>query len=446
MGENAGVKNKTTTVPSDRSELSVLRQICNLIPNHLVPTLARQTGVTPLARTYSPHSHVVTMLFSQLTHAVSLNDVCDSLQLHSGPLSAVRGATPPSRNNLSHANRVRPAALAEKLFWSTLAHLQTVSPSFGKGTSGKFVRRFKATINIVDSTTISLVANCMDWAKHRRRKAAAKCHLRLDLATVLPRFAIIEPAIGSDAGRARQVCADVKEGEVILFDRAYLDFAHLFELTQRGVSWVTRTKANMQFRVVKKQLRKPHRNILRDDEIVPINADSRAAYPQRMRRVLALVEVDGEECAMEFLTNNFQWAASSVAALYRSRWQIESFFKQLKQTLQIADFAPDCRRSPCGLHFVQAISLRSVLGNSENAVQWQLWTALLTCVLLRYLRFCSQWSGSFIRLWAVVRLLLWSKRDLRAVLERYGTAGARLRCLAQPETLWLPGLRPRAVG
>ena len=424
MGENAGVKNKTTTVPSDRSELSVLRQICNLIPNHLVPTLARQTGVTPLARTYSPHSHVVTMLFSQLTHAVSLNDVCDSLQLHSGPLSAVRGASPPSRNNLSHANRVRPAALAEKLFWSTLEHLQTVSPSFGKGSGGKFVRRFKATINIVDSTTISLVANCMDWAKHRRRKAAAKCHLRLDLATVLPRFAIIEPAIGSDAGRARQVCADVKEGEVILFDRAYLDFMHLFELTQRGVSWVTRTKANMQFRVVKKRLRKPHGNILRDDEIVLINADSRAAYPQRMRRVLALVEVDGEECTMEFLTNNFQWAASSVAALYRSRWQIESFFKQLKQTLQIADF----------------------LGNSENAVQWQLWTALLTYVLLRYLSFCSQWSGSFIRLWAVVRSLLWSKRDLRAVLERYGTAGARLRCLAQPETLWLPGLSPRPVG
>lgn len=424
MGENAGVKNKTHTIPSDRSQFSVLRQICNLIPNHLVPTLARQTGVQAMSRTFSPHSHVVTMLFAQLTHAVSLNDVCDSLQLHSGPLSAVRGATPPSRNNLSHSNRVRPAALAEKLFWSTLEHLRTQSPGFGKGCGGRFARRFKATINVVDSTTIALVANCMDWAKHRRRKAAAKCHLRMDLATMLPRFVLVESAKGSDTTRAPQVCADVKDGEIVLFDRAYVDFAHLHELTQRGVNWVTRTKTNMKFRVAKKRIAKPKGNILRDDEIVLSHAGSKAAYPQRMRRVLALVRIDEEECAMEFLTNNLDWAASSVADLYRARWQIEVFFKQIKQTLQLADF----------------------LGNSENAVQWQLWSALLTYLLLRYLSFCSGWSGSFIRLWAVVRSLLWNKRDLRRVLERYGTAGARLRCIAQPETLWLPGLRPRAMG
>ena len=424
MGENAGVKNKTHTVPSDRSDLSVLRQICNLIPNHLVPTLARATGVQTKSRTYSPHSHVVTMLFSQLTHAVSLNDVCDSLQLHSGPLSAVRGATPPSRNNLSHANRVRPAALAEQLFWSMLKHMQTQSPGFGKGCGGRFARRFKATINVVDSTTIALVANCMDWAKHRRRKAAAKCHLRMDLATMLPRFVLIESAKGSDTTHAPQVCADMKAGEIALFDRAYVDFVHLYDLEQRSVSWVTRTKTNMKFRVVKKRLTKPKGNILRDDEVVPIHASSKAAYTRRMRRVLALVEIDGKECVMEFLTNNMDWAPSSVADLYRSRWQIEVFFKQIKQTLQLADF----------------------LGNSENAVKWQLWTALLTYILLRYLSYCSQWSGSFIRLWAVVRSLLWAKRDLRSVLELYGTAGARLRCLAQPETLWLPGLRPRAVG
>jgi hypothetical protein len=424
LGENAGVKNKTHTVPSDRSELSVLRQVCNLIPNHLVPKLARETGVQGRSRTFSPHSHVVTMLFAQLTHAVSLNDVCDSLQLHSGPLSAVRGATPPSRNNLSHANRVRPAALAEKLFWSTLEHMRAQSSGFGKGCGRRFARRFRATINVVDSTTIALMANCMDWAKHRRRKAAAKCHLRMELATMLPRFVLIESAKGSDTTRAPQVCADLKAGEIALFDRAYVDFIHLYELTQRIVSWVTRTKKNMKFRVVKKRLAKPHGKILRDDEIVLTHARSRDAYPQRMRCVLALVEVDGEECAMEFLTNNMDWAPGSVADLYRARWQIEVFFKQIKQTLQLADF----------------------LGNSENAVQWQLWTALLTYILLRYLSFCSQWSGSFIRLWAVVRSLLWAKRDLRSVLERYGTAGARLRCIAQPETLWLPGLRPRAVG
>ena len=98
----------------------MLRQICNLIPNHLVPKLTRELGVEALSRTFSAWSHTVSLLFAQLTGALGLNDVCDSLRLHSGPLSAVRGATPPSRNNLSHANKRRPAALAEKLFWSVL--------------------------------------------------------------------------------------------------------------------------------------------------------------------------------------------------------------------------------------------------------------------------------------------------------------------------------------
>ena len=404
--------------------MSVLRQICNHLPNHLVPRLARETGVQQKARTFSPWSHVVTMLFSQLTHAVSLNDVCDGLQLHSGPLSAVRGATPPSRNNLSHANRVRSAAFAEALFWRTLAHLQAQSPSFAKGRRHRFTRRFRATIHVVDATTISLIAHCMDWARHRRRKAAAKCHLRMDLQSMLPRFLLISAGKGHEVRDAPVVCADIKAGEIVVFDRAYVDFKFLGNLTGRGVNWVTRTKAKMAFRVVKKRLAKPQGKILRDDEIVLTSPASKAAYPQRMRRVRALVEVDGKEREMEFLTNHFEWAASSGADLYRSRWPIEVFFQQIKQTLQLADF----------------------LGNRENAVRWQLWTALLCSVLLRDQGHQSQWRSSFIRLWAVIRSTLWTQRDLREMLDRYGTAEAPWRCLAQPETLWLPGFRPKAVG
>ena len=171
------MKNKKHKSPT-RSTFTILRQLCNLIPNHLVPKLARDTGAAQKARTFSPWSHVVSLLFAQLTHAIGLNDVTDSLRLHRGPLSAVRGATPPSRNNLSHANKERPADMAEQLFWQTLNHLRSQSPAFAGGRSGKrLAPRFKAAISVVDSTTIELIASCLDWAKHRR-KAAAKCHLR----------------------------------------------------------------------------------------------------------------------------------------------------------------------------------------------------------------------------------------------------------------------------
>ena len=141
----------------------------------------------------------MTMLYAQFTHSIGLNDVCDALRLHSGPLSAIRGATPPSRNGLSHASKERKAALVEKLFWAALGHLQSLSPGFGHGRRGKGVtHRFRKTIHIVDSTTIELVASCMDWAKHRRRKAAAKCHMRLDLQSFLPRFVLIDTARDAD--------------------------------------------------------------------------------------------------------------------------------------------------------------------------------------------------------------------------------------------------------
>ena len=408
-----------------RSTFSVFRQLCNLIPTHLVSHLARETGAEEKSRSFTPWSHVVCLLFAQFTHAIGLNDVCDSLRLHSGPLSAVRGATPPSRNGLSNANRQRPAALAEQLFWQTLDHLKSLSPGFVAGRAGKrLAHRFKVAIHVVDATTIALVANALDWAKHRRRKAAAKCHLRLDLHSFLPRFVLIDTARENDAKRAREVCAAIRAGEIVLFDKAYVDFAHLFDLLERGVFWVTRARDNMQFKVVKRRIKKPAGKILCDDEIILTCKASRADYPQRLRRVVALVEVDGMEREMVFLTNNFDWAASTVAELYRCRWQIEVFFKQIKQTLQLADF----------------------LGNSANAVRWQVWSALLVYVLLRHQAFQSRWGSSFVRLWTCVRASLWLKLEALALLQSYGTAGGDFRMLGQPQAAYLPGFHPRAVG
>jgi hypothetical protein len=174
------MKNKKKNAPA-ASKLNLLRQICNLIPEHEVSKTARKTGVEDLSRTFKPWSHVVSQLYGQLTHCIGLNDLCDSLQLHSGALSTIRGATAPSRNGLSNANRERPAQMAEDLFWIVKNHLGQLSPGFIVGQRKGPAFRFKIPIHVIDTTVMELVASCMDWAKHRRRKAAAKTHMRLSL-------------------------------------------------------------------------------------------------------------------------------------------------------------------------------------------------------------------------------------------------------------------------
>ena len=222
--------------------------------------------------------------------------------------------------------------MAEKLFWQTLEHLQSLCPGFGRGRRPRFAFRFKRVIHLVDSTTIQLVANCMDWAKHRRRKAAAKCHLRLDLQSFLPQFAIVDTARHSDAKKAWEVCAGLRAGEIVIFDKAYLDLLHLFELFKRNVSWVTRAKEGMKFRVVRRYQRGRVGNILRDDVVQMKSSASRQRYPEWLRRVVAMVEVDGKWRQMEFLSDNLEWSAQTIVDLYRCRWDIEVFFKEIKQT------------------------------------------------------------------------------------------------------------------
>lgn len=403
----------------------MLRQVCELIPTHLVAKLARQTRVDKKARTLTPWSHVVALAHGQLSHAVSLNDVCDSLRLQATPLAAIRGARPPSKNALSHANRERDCALAEQLFWHMLDHLQSSHPRFARrGGRRRLAWRFKRAIQIVDSTTIQLVANCMDWAKHRRRKAAAKCHLRLDLKSFLPRFAIVDTAAPHDNARARELCAGLREGEVAIFDKAYLDFKHLNDLHARGVWWVTRAKDYLKWRVVQRRPLADDPRILADEVIVLTGPRAGKDYPHRLRRVRARVEVDGEEREMDFLTNHLEWAASSIVDLYGCRWEIEIFFKELKQTVQLVDF----------------------LGHSANAVKWQVWTALLVHLLLRFLAWQSRWPHSFSRLVTYVRAALWLPRHLGELLRRCGTAGGRFGNLYPPWQLWLPGFGAPAVG
>jgi hypothetical protein len=396
-----------------KHQYTILKQICQYIPAHLAGKLARSFGVDKKARSFSPWSHIVSMLHVQIAHSLSLNDVADTLRNHSGVLTTIRGATPPSRNGLSHANRVRNPNMAQALFWEVLSHIQNKHPGFGRGHKySGLPRRFKRTIYAVDSTTIQLVANCIDWARHRRRKAAAKCHMQLNLQTFLPEFAIVKEASTHDSTEAYRLCLNLKSGEIAVFDKAYVDFTHLADLDKRDVFWVTRAKDNMQYRIVT-QHTKPKGDVLIELE----TPKSFKAYPQRLRLVTAHVEINGVKKLMRFITNNMTWAPSSICELYKCRWGVEVFFKQIKQTLQLSDF----------------------LGHSRNAILWQVWMAMLAYVLIRYIGHLGQWKGSFSRLFTLLRGTLFSRLDAFSVMSLCGTARGSPRMIGNPEQAYLPG-------
>jgi hypothetical protein len=396
---------------------TILKQICKLIPAHLVPKLARSFGIDKIARSFSPWSHVVAMLHVQIAHSLSLNDVADTLRNHSGALTTIRGATPPSRNGLSHANRVRDPNMAQALFWDVLSHIESKHPNFGRNHKySGLPRRFKRTIYAIDSTTIQLVANCIDWAKHRRRKAAAKCHMQLNLQTFLPQFTIVKEASTHDSTEAYRLCLNLKSGEIAVFDKAYVDFTHLADLDRRGVFWVTRAKDNMQYRIVKRHT-KPKGDILSDVLIELETPKSHKAYPQRLRLVTAYVEINGVKKIMTFITNNMTWAPSSICDLYKCRWGVEVFFKQIKQTLQLSDF----------------------LGHSRNAIMWQVWMAMLAYVLIRFIGYLGQWKGTFRRLFTLLRGVLFSRLDAFSVMLLCGTARGSPRMIGSPQQAYLPG-------
>ena len=203
--------------------------------------------------------------------------------------------------------------------------------------------------------------------------------------------------------------------QIVVFDKAYVDFLHLSELGARGVWWVTRAKDNLKWRAVR-NLTKGRENIVKD-QVVALQGKHKG---MRVRRVEAWVEVDGERRLMAFLTNNLVWSPRSVCDLYRRRWDIEVFFKQVKQSLKLSGF----------------------LGHSANAVRWQVYAALLVYVLLRYMAHLAEWGHGFTRLFAVARSVLWERLDLLALLKSYGTASGRMRVLGALQDAWLPGLEP----
>ena len=399
----------------------IICQIVNLIPHQFIAETARTHKV--LSRMFSPKSHVAAMLYCQVSKTESLNSICD-VALANETLWQSMGITVPHRNTFANANAMRPSAMAKDLYWKMHGYLTGIAPKFGHGPHKGYCFRIKAPMFAVDSSTISLSMNSFDWAQHRRSKAAAKLHMTLGLGNRLPSFAIVEDAAHHDSVRAAELTAHLKRGDIVAADRAYTDFGFMNGLNERGVWFVTRQKRNMKMKVVK-SLRKPvaatdekKTQILADEIVVPEKESTAAKYKGTLRRVTAVVEIQGQMKEMMFLTNNLKWSARTVAEIYRDRWGIETFFKELKQTCQIHDF----------------------IGYSENAVQWQVWIGLLAHLLLRYLRYLSLWGLSFSRLAALVRGTLWNRRNLIETLKMYGTAGPVKTPTPKPKPLYFQAI------
>jgi hypothetical protein len=367
-----------------KASCSMFSQILKLIPRIEFERMVRETGAEYRSKGLSSWSQFVAMLFCQLGRAHSLREIEGGLKSCEGKLTHL-GIEAPARSSLSYANKHRPWQLCEKVFYGLF---ETVAAK----AQGKRKFRFKNKLVSIDSTVIDLCLSMYDWAKFRRTKGAIKLHLVLDHDGYLPCFGIITDGKVHDVKAAHQI--GFASGTIVVDDRGYNDYRLFAKWTEAEVFFVTRMKDNAQFEVVEERDPPQNRNILKDQTIRLTGAGAQEKCPHLLRRVEALREDTGE--VLVFLTNHHGLGASTIAAIYKDRWQIELFFKALKQNLKIKTF----------------------VGTSANAVKTQIWTALISMLLLRYLQLSSRFGWSLANLVALLRMNLFTHRDLMAWLDQ----------------------------
>ena len=402
-----------------RVSYHILWQLVHQIPRWLIERLANKHDVD--ARKFSATSHVVMLVLGHMIHARCMTEICDNASMNRSKLFMVRRATPAPRNTFSHANRTRSAALAEDLYWEIVDALRKRSPGFAPANPkpGGFLSRFRnRTISAADSTVISLTLNCISSFPYCKQKAAAKAHMRINVGCFLPSVVIVGEGKASDMSQSESLAEGLKAGDIFIADRGFVDFSFFNLLSERTIFWVTRQRGNMAYKVVKQ--RDKADGIVSDEEVRLKLENTAEKYPGVFRRIEAMVEVDGTKRSMVFITNNLAWSARTVCELYKARWTIESFFKELKQTLQLSDF----------------------IGTNENAVKWQIWTGLLLHLLLHYFKFLSGWKKSFSRLVGLARTGVWMFEDLVEILKVYGTAGSPQRPQSHVVEQYLEGFEP----
>src|SRR5881409_1170803 len=365
---------------------SIFSQLLQLFPRLEFEQAVKEHHAERSAKGFSSWGQFVAMLFCQLGRAHSLREICGGLASCEGKLKHLGVSEAPKKSTLAYANEHRPWKLYQTVFGQLLEKCQsTVAES---GWKKKF--RFKNKLTSLDSSTIDLCVSLYDWAKFRRTKGAVKLHLLLDHDGYLPSVAVITERRRHDVRVARTL--RFAPGTILVMDRGYVDYAWFGQLTTDEVFFVTRLKDNALYEVVERRA-VPERSHVRRDEVIRLTGVAAATKcPHPLRRVEVVAPATGD--VLVFVTNHLAFGATTIAAIYKDRWQVELFFKALKQNLKIKTF----------------------VGTSANALKVQVWTALIAMLVLKYLQLRSRFGWSLSNLVALLRMNLFTHRDLEAWL------------------------------
>lgn len=357
---------------------SLFSQLLSLFDRHQFEGAVRDLRAEKAAKGFTCWQQLVAMLFCQLAQARSIREIGAGLRSCEGKLRHLGISEAPKRSTLSYANAHRPWQLFERLFYCLLPRVQAAAP--------RKKLRFKNKLLSLDASVIELCVSMFDWAHFSTTKGALKVHLLLDHEGYLPVYACVGEGRDHEIKLARQL--QLPKGAVVVMDRGYVDYRLFKKWTQEGVFFVTREKRNCADIVIERRQVPVHGPVLRDETVVHQAFEAGAKARQQLRRVVIWLEDKQQELVL--ITNNFALGASTIAAIYKERWQIELFFKALKQQLRIKTF----------------------VGTSANAVRIQIWTALIAMLLLKLLQFRSRLKWALSNLVALLRWNLFSYRDL----------------------------------
>jgi hypothetical protein len=357
---------------------SIFSQLLQLFPRVEFQRLVQETKAERHARGFTCWGQFVAMLFCQVGQARTLREICGGLAASEGKLKHLGVSQAPKKSTLSYANQHRPWQLYQKVFETLLGRCAQIAGARQR----RF--RFRNPLMSIDGTLIELCSSMYDWAKWQRAKGAAKLHMVLDHDGYLPRFAVITEGKASEVKVARGF--HFEPGTILVFDRGYVDYGWYQRLTDDGVFFVTRLRRDAHYKVTEQRPIPQNRNI-RKDEVIELGSQW---YKEKARYRRIEVWVEARQEVMVLVTNHLAFGSTTIAQIYAERWQIEVFFRYLKQNLRIKTF----------------------VGVSVNALQIQIWTALIAMLLLRYLQLRSSFGWSLSNLTALLRQQLFVYRDL----------------------------------
>jgi Transposase DDE domain/Domain of unknown function (DUF4372) len=356
---------------------TIIGQVLQMFSRHEFQNLVTKTKSEYHSRGFSSWTHFFSMLFGQLAGHDSLRGIEAGLASQSNQLYHL-GVKPVHRSTLAYANNKRPHELFKKMFFKMLSKCQAIAPTH------KF--RFKNKLYSLDVTTIDLCLSLYDWAKFRTTKGAVKLHVKLNHAGYLPNFAVITDGSIHEAKSVTSI--PLERNDVVVFDRGYTSFPWYKTLVDKGIYFVTRLKKSAAYKVVARRSTAKYKNIYSDQVIKLTGFYSKQKYPYLLRRIRCKDPETGKIIVV--LTNHLKWSPVTVTQIYKDRWQIEIFFKSLKQQLKVKSF----------------------VGTSRNALLSQLWVALIAYLLLSYLKFKSKFQWSIYTLSSILPINIFSKRNL----------------------------------